>query len=67
MRARCAGRAWYEPASHKLQLVAPSIAAYEPGRQAAHALAALAPGTGLALPAAQSSQSVDDELPVLGL
>ena len=52
---------------HRLQIAVPFCAAYEPGRHALHAEAAVDWGTGLALPAGHERHEVIVDVPLSGL
>ena len=55
------------PLGHRLQIAVPFCAAYEPGRHALHAEAAVDWGTGLALPAGHERHEVIVDVPLSGL
>ena len=55
------------PAAQRVQLAAPALAEYEPGKQPVHTLALELPGTGFAVPAAQLTQALLLDEPVFGL
>ena len=55
------------PAGQRLQIAVPFCAAYEPGRHALQAVAAVDWGTGLAVPAGQERHEVFFDAPMSGL